>query len=565
MCGIYGIVGSTNTNEFLTQLEGLEYRGYDSCGIAYLKNNDIILKKSIGNVNSLKGKIEDSNTALAIGHTRWATHGIVNEVNAHPHTTLKNRFYVVHNGMIDNYNELIKKYNINCISNTDTEIIPHLLDIFIKENNILESIKIIRNLIKGSYAIVILDSKETNRLYYLKNKSPLLLAINHNNVFLSSDQIAFLHDTNVTILNDLDYGYIEANSYQIYNEVDNERWNTFYKNDKTLVSKQNNHYMLDEILYQGNMIKEISNNYSFIDTNVFNSILKEKEELVFVGAGSAYYAAYYLSMLYEKTLNKRCHAIIASELLSFNIINKNIVFIFLSQSGETADLCIALNYLKKHNYTIISLCNNVNSTIGYNSNYIYPLFAKKEISVASTKAFTAMLYVGKLLLDNNILVKSKELIEDINAVFQMKNIIYELSEELIKYDCIFYIGKDKDYPLALEGALKLREVSYIHSFAFPSGELKHGSIALIDNNSMAIGIVTDNKHYSFVKNNLQEIKSRGGKTILLSNCNLDADYYLNGDEICICIFLQMLAYYSALLLNRNIDQPRNLAKSVTVL
>ncbi|MGM9969895.1 MAG: glutamine--fructose-6-phosphate transaminase (isomerizing) [Anaeroplasma sp.] len=565
MCGIYGIVGKTTTTELLNKLELLEYRGYDSCGIAYLFKNRLFINKSIGNINKLRKEVYNHNIEMAIGHTRWATHGIVNTVNAHPHTSDKKRFYVVHNGMIDNYKEIIEKYKINTKTETDTEIIPYLLDYLTEKNRVVDALHELQRIIVGSYAIVVFDRLNNDCIYFLKNKSPLLLAINKASVVLSSDQIAFEDESNVTILNDYDYGYINKGSYRIFSNKVNERWNTFYKNDSYIINKKTEHYMLDEILYQDKMIEIITSNYNKININTFNDLLDKNKEIVFVGAGSSYYASMILSSYYERKLKKRCYAIIASEIMSFNILYENTLFIFLSQSGETADLCIALNILKQKKYEVISLCNNVNSTLGYNSDYIFPLFAKKEISVASTKALTSMIYVGRLLINKTMLDESYKLINDIRKVFEKRNDIMLVGQKIAISNCIFFIGKNIDYPIALEASLKLREISYIHSFAFPAGELKHGSIALIDNKSSAIAIVSKKEDINLVKNNLEEVKSRGGNVYLLSNCYKDADFYIEGDIICLIIFLQLLAYYTALSLKRNIDQPRNLAKSVTVL
>ncbi len=566
MCGIYGIVGKTNTEEVLNSLERLEYRGYDSCGLAYLYKGRSFLYKTIGNTSKLRQNVEYREVSCAIGHTRWATHGAVTPINAHPHTSINNRFFIAHNGVIDNYEELKNKYSFTFESQTDSEIIVHLLDYYTETMSTIDAIRKILMELVGSFAVVILDKQEENKLYFFKNKSPLLIALDNTKIVLASDQCVFDTKMNVTILNDMNYGYIYNNSYQILSLNQNERWNTFYKDNNSKIKKINDYYMLDEIYYEPFMIEDIARHYTKLDVLEFLSLLNETKEIVFVGAGSSHYASCILQDYYEKKLKKRCFSIVASELKFFPLLNKNIVFIFLSQSGETADLCEGLVYLKENKYKVISLCNNVNSSLGYNSDMIFPLFAKNEIAVASTKALTAMIYVGRLLLDKEDTCKNSKLIAN-----QMKNVLAKwdeingISNTISLSNTIFYLGKGIDYSIALEGALKLREISYLSAFAFQSGELKHGSIALIDRRSVCISILTDLSLKSIVRSNLEEVKSRGAKTFLISNCDKEADLYLEGDILNIILCLQIIAYQTALILNRNIDQPRNLAKSVTVL
>ncbi len=566
MCGIYGIVGKTNTNEVLDSLERLEYRGYDSCGLAYIYKNKSFLFKTIGNTSKLRQTVEYKEIYCAIGHTRWATHGAVTPINAHPHTSDKKRFFVVHNGVIDNYLELKKKYGFTFESQTDTEIIVHLLDYYTQTLTTLETIKILLTELTGSFAVVIIDKTEENKLYFFKNKSPLLIALDNKKIVLASDQCVFDNKMNVTILNDRNYGYILKDNYRIFSLNENERWNTFYKDYNTKIDKINEYYMLDEMMYEPTMILDIAKQYSKIDTAEFLNTLNYAKEIVFVGAGSSYYAGCILSRFFEQKLKKRCYSIIASELQFFSLLHRDILFIFLSQSGETADLCECLTYLKNNNYKIISLCNNVNSSLGYNSDMIFPLFAKSEIAVASTKALTAMIYVGRILLEKEYYCKHAGFIsKQLEKVFTKWEQINQISNAISLSNIIFYLGKGVDYSIALEGALKLREISYLSAFAFQSGELKHGSIALIDRRCVCVLILTDISLKVIVKSNLEEARSRGAKTFYISNCDTEADLYLEGDILNIILCLQIIAYQTALILNRNIDQPRNLAKSVTVL
>lgn len=563
MCGIYGVLCQTNTIDLINSLQKLEYRGYDSCGIAYKSKENTFMFKTVGNTSKLKEKVAYSDLSLAIGHTRWATHGGVSEKNAHPHHLSKDSLYVVHNGVIDNFRKIKEKYNFKFYSDTDSEIICHLLNYYRKDNSILDALKTIAKELSGSYAIVIMDSIN-NGIYFLKNKSPLLIGKLNNKTIISSDQCVFDEGTYITVLNDMSYGYFDSNSINVYS-LNKENKNYKFKKEKDVtINKINDYYMLDEMYYEIEMIKDIAEKYKFINNRNFIDILNSTEEVCFMGAGSSYYASKILAFYYEKRFKKRCHSIIASEFYNFNILYKNTAFIILSQSGETADLIEPVDYIKNHGFKSILLCNNVNSTLGYKCDIVFPLFAKTEVSVASTKAFTAMVYVGILLINKNYCCEGETISSNLKSIFSKWDEINRLAKQLSNSKLVFFMGKGIDYPLALEGALKLREITYLHSFAFEAGELKHGSIALIDSNTSCIAIITDKTQASKLKNSLEEVRSRGACVYSISNCDIDSDYYVEGDILSIVLFLQILAYKTALLLKRNIDQPRNLAKSVTV-
>lgn len=563
MCGIYGMVGKLNSLNVLNALEKLEYRGYDSCGIAYTSNNKIYMYKTVGNTLGLKKKVPACAITSAIGHTRWATHGIVNEKNAHPHYSNKNNFYIVHNGVIDNYLELKEKYSFKCISDTDSEIIVHLLDMYTKKYSILDSLKMICLELNGSFAVVIIEAK-TGDLYFIKNKSPLLIGAKNNKIEISSDQCVFDEEAEITILNDYNYGSIVNSKVNIYSAINDQNiLNTFKKRKENNLVKLNEHYMLDEMYYEINMIMDIASKYKYINNLDFLNSLNAADEICFIGAGSSFYAGCILSDYYQKKIKKRCLNIIASEFYSFNLLCNNTVFIILSQSGETADLCDIMPFLN-NNYKTILLCNNVNSSLSYMSDMVFPLYANPEISVASTKAFTAMIYVGMILLDGVSNYASLKISESLRNVFLKWDKIYSLAIEVAKSNLVIYLGKGIDYSLSMEAALKLREISYLHSFAFPAGELKHGSIALVDNKTICIGIVTENNSLKDVKNNLEEVRCRGAKAYLISNCDKNSDFFVEGEILPIVLFIQILAYQASYILKRNIDQPRHLAKSVTV-
>lgn len=551
MCGIYGRVGKTSTCEIVDKLEMLEYRGYDSCGIALIEKGKAFIYKACGNTSGLKNIVDKHIADLCISHTRWATHGEVSLVNAHPHTTQNNRFIIVHNGVIDNYQKLKEEYSIKTISQTDTEVIVHLLDKFsLIYSDLLEAIKELMKIIEGSYAILIID-KKSDKLYFMKNKSSLLIAKDKNGISIASDQIVFENSSNVLILNDFDYGYIKEDIF-VCNIFNNNTRNEFIKSSNRSLHKTTSHYMLDEILYEPTMINKISEEYKKIDLSKLNDLFNKADEICFVGAGSSFYAGAILKHKYEQILNKRCYAVVASEIASFVITNPSILFIFLTQSGETLDLCAAQNMLGGK-YKIVALCNNVNSTIAYNADVVIPLFAGEEIAVASTKAFMAMVYVGEIIINPAILLEKDSIVEKLNTVIEDIRKVEEAVETITNVSSVFYLGKGIDYQIALEAALKLREVSYINSFAFYSGELKHGSIALLDENTLCIGILQNDDFKNSIDNALEEARARRSKTMLIE-----------GDLYSIIMKIELLAYYIALKLNRNIDQPRNLAKSVTV-
>lgn len=562
MCGIYGYIGKSNTFEFINKLSLLEYRGYDSCGIAYQYKNHIFMIKTIGNTSNLKKHINKSSLDIAIGHTRWATHGIITPLNAHPFTSIKKRFYCVHNGVIENYLELKSKYNIKTLSDTDSSIIPYLLDIHFN-NNIIESLKLLLKDLKGTFAIVILDKYNPDKLYFLKNKSPLLINKANDNLSLSSDQIIFENDSNVIVLNDYDYGYIDKFNYYIFNDTNNAERISFLKNDSLKIKKISDHYMLDEIYYQKELPYIISSKYKNIHLNLFKNELNNSKEIVFIGSGSSYYAASILAYEYETILHKRCFSLIASEISNFSF-NPKAMVILLSQSGETMDLCSSLEYIRKNNLKIFTLCNVIHSTLGYQSDYVFPLSVGREISVASTKAFMAMLYVGRGLLLNDYFNNYKFIQKSIEKALSLESKIKELSSNISKSNIIFYIGSGIDYIYSLEGSLKLKEISYLHSFSINSGELKHGSLALVDSNTYCIAILSNPNLYNSISSSLSEVKSRGSKTLLISNITPNADLYVEGDNLALIVIMQLISYYTALKLNRPIDQPRNLAKSVTV-
>lgn len=562
MCGIYGFTGQTSTMEIVRKLQCLEYRGYDSCGIAYFFKGHAFINKTIGNTSKLKCIVDNRQITAAIGHTRWATHGAVTPINAHPHTSSLQRFYVVHNGVIENYQDIIKRYQFKMKSSTDTEVVVHLLDLFMSQFEPLQALRELINTLEGSFALVVLDKKTPNRIYFCKNKSPLLISNSPNGIEIASDQSVFEKGARVTILNDFDYGYVEDFNIVLHSLSDMKR-EEFVKANDAIFSKSSKHYMLDEILYQESMVELLKKNYSMIITENFLKDIQEAEELLFIGAGSAYYACCILKDYYEKKYKKRCFAIVASEIDTHLILSKKIIVICLSQSGETADLLKAVGYLKERNIKIVSLCNNTHSTLCYKSDAIFPLFAGPEIAVASTKVFLSMILVGKLLINKKEIMNLAITNYIHNSIEQTEQVL-QIAQTLSTMKRVFFLAKKDAYLLALEAALKLREVSYLDAFAFYSGELKHGSIALVDQQTCCIAFLTNPEDERFIYSNLEEAASRGAKTYMLSSVGSSDAIQMSDGEYSFIVFSQLLAYYTALLLHRNIDQPRNLAKSVTV-
>lgn len=562
MCGIYGVIGKTSTGQVIEKLKSLEYRGYDSCGMAYDYNNQVFLDKTVGNTDRLRKLVPYRNIECGIGHTRWATHGSVTPINAHPHTSVCRRFYLVHNGVLENYRELIRQYQLVCQSDTDTEVIVQLLDLLMKKySKVTDLFKELIGLLKGSFAIAFIDKENPQTIYFYKNKSPLLIGKLGSKFEISSDQNVFEEGTNVMILNDGDYGFIGPKGLVLLPLL--QKHQSFIKASAPVCCKKTDHYMLDEIYYQKEMIQTIEQAYRSIDVREFQVLCNQCDEIVFVGAGSSYYAGLYLKKCYERLLDKRCSAVIASEIESFSIV-KDALFVLISQSGETADLIRALSHLKNKKQKTIALCNQIHSSIGYACDLVFPLFAGTEVAVASTKAFMAMILVGKLLIAGDEIGLFSVKKRYIEKVLEKENEIRQLAKAVSKAEKVFFLGKGLYYPIALEGALKLREISYLSAFAFYSGELKHGSIALVDQTTVCIGLLHTLEHENFIKSNLEETRSRGALTYLISNVDETADLILPDAEVSFTVFVQLLAYYTALELNRNIDQPRNLAKSVTV-
>ena len=601
MCGIIGIVGDyNNTNDIINGLKSLEYRGYDSCGIAGLVQNKFIEAKSISKINDLEKIIKKNkiNTKISIAHTRWATHGKPSLVNTHPF--IKNNCAVVHNGIIENFEYLTKKFNIrkNLIkSDTDSEIIALIFDKLLKQN--IDPIKIIKQivkLIKGTYAFAFLV-KETKKIYAVKKGSPLVLGISDNFKAISSDILGLPDTTNeVIFLEDEDIVEINHTNYKIINFKNNmikRNKHIFTPKKNFLIKGKFKHFMQKEIFYQPTSIKDTFFNYLekktkkiFLPKSDIN--FTQIKNIDFIACGTAFHACMIAKYWFEMFSNVNVNVHIASEFRHKKNINKSeTIGIFVSQSGETMDTLQCLKYLKKNNIKTISVVNVFNSSIARLSDLIIPTLAGPEIGVASTKAFTSQLMALCMLLlnfqklDNSI--NSKNYSDLLNTGNSIKKILHKDSEikniakHLVNKKSIFYIGRGLMYPIALEGALKLKEITYKHCEGYAAGELKHGPLALIEDNIPVIALAPYDNNFLKILSNIQEIKARGGEIITLTDklgykkikkfshsTFILPDTKSYSAPIIYSIPVQLIAYHLAVFLGTDVDQPRNLAKAVTV-
>jgi glucosamine--fructose-6-phosphate aminotransferase (isomerizing) len=594
MCGIVGFIGNEDVKELLlVGLERLEYRGYDSSGISIItKEKEMLTFKDKGRIKHLRSLVKDVYAEIGIAHTRWATHGIPSYLNSHPHQTKDGRFSVVHNGVIENVNHLRKQYlrEANLVSDTDTEVVAELISYFFKKTqNIEETIKTLLQVLEGSYAIVFIDRENSERIYAMKNKSPLLIGNGEDFQMIASDALAMIDKTNRFYqLQDLEYALLERTKIKICNAAGKvvERQPIFIEIDERDVGKGlYEHYMLKEIDEQAVVIRRIIESYRkeeelWIDPEIITSI-KAADRIYIIAAGTSYHAGLIGRNLLESLLEKEVSVLIASE---FNyhppLLKGNPVFIFISQSGETADSRAALKEVTRRGYQSIALTNVKDSTLYRETTYQLLMHAGREIAVASTKAYTASITVLAILAhlasENREFPLLRELAKAagiIELLIEQKASIKKFAEEYLqgKSHC-FFIGRAVDYALALEAALKLKEISYIHAEGFAAGELKHGSIALIDQDTPVVVIISEKSVNLPTRANGKEVEARNGKTLYLSmqSVSEESDQLIVPDihpllaPLVMIVPLQLFAYYAAYLRGLDIDKPRNLAKSVTV-
>lgn len=611
MCGIIGYVGKRNLIEVLISgLKRLEYRGYDSSGIAILKDNKIIRHRTVGKVAQMESTLPKDFTFyfshstlnyIGIAHTRWATHGKPSEENAHPHTDCKENFVIVHNGIIENFLELKNKLsNHKFSSETDTEVIIHLIEQNYK-GSVLDAIKETMKLLHGSYAFVLISTYEPEKIYFARKDSPLIIGLGDNENFIASDVPAMLEYTNKYIfLENFDYGEISYNEIKIYNLSSGtlQHRNVTVVNWTAQMAEKAGfkHFMLKEIYEQPQVLREnittrvFGEEISFNDEVKFSKeMLKNIEKILVIGCGTSYHAALVIKYLYEHILKIPVEVDVASEFRYREVVlQKNMLAIFISQSGETADTLASLRMVKENKIPTLGVCNVIGSSLYREADSTIYIRCGPEIGVASTKAFTGQLvclylfglYLAKI---KNVISKQRYL-ELLNSLYKIPvyiehiladtSFIKQLAEMFYTKRDFLYLARGINYPIALEGALKLKEISYIHAEGYPAGEMKHGPIALIDKDMPVVIIATKGSLLQKVFSNLEEVKSRDAKVIALTNYGIESksiDYKIvlpETDELVSPIInvvpLQLLAYYIADRLGCEIDQPRNLAKSVTV-
>lgn len=594
MCGIVGYVGNKNAvNSIMSGLKSLEYRGYDSAGIAYYDKEFKIIKAE-GKLNNLEKKINGLNSNIGIGHTRWATHGKPTVENAHPHKVGK--FTIVHNGIIENYDSLRKLLvsdGYTFKSETDTEVVAALLDKFYSEKaDILKVISEARKLLIGSYAFGILCDDYKDSLFALRKDSPLIVGIGENENFIASDVPAILKYTNKYIL--IDEGEIVeiSNKVKIYDEYFNIKEKEILTFDGDLESAEKGgyeHFMLKEIHEEPNVFKNATIPFlKFGLESLLSRDFSKYTSIDIVGCGSAYHAGLVGKSLIE-CYGMRVNVYVASEYRYQKLFtNKNSLVILISQSGETADTLACLRKVKEKGIDTLGIVNVVGSSIAREADSTIYIKAGPEISVATTKAYFAQVAIlGLLAL--NIGYSREELsenqLEEIlkkystfpEIIEQVINYEYsEISNSIYNYETCFFIGRLIDYSLCLEGCLKLKEISYINSIAYPAGELKHGTISLIEDDIPVFAVVTDKTIADKTISNIKEVKARGAKVILIITEDLDDDFDFTDYKIVIpnvnkilnpllvTIPLQIISYEVAKLRKCDIDKPKNLAKSVTV-
>lgn len=607
MCGIVGYVGNGDAVEVILEgLSKLEYRGYDSSGIAIVKNGQIQIEKKVGKLQALKDFLSEHPMSgeVGLGHTRWATHGAPSDINSHPHYNNDKSVAVVHNGIIENYIQLKKELTeqgCNFISQTDTEVVAHLFGV-LYDGDMLSTLKKVLKRVKGTYALGIVHKNHPDQLICARKDSPLVIGVGENQNFIASDVPALLKYTkNVYFLENGDYADIQKNKVTIYDENDKEVKREKHEIKWTLEQATKGgypHFMIKEIYEQADTLKETLNrrvNYDDYSLDFKDILSKEEalkiEEVQIIACGTAYHAGLQGEYALEKIAKIRTSTDIASEYrYSDPFVNKNTLAMVVSQSGETLDTLLAMKECKKRGATTLAVTNVVGSSISRDADKVIYTMAGPEIAVASTKAYTNQvltlfllaIYLAdergvidfdtkKLLLDELRVIPEK-----INEILKSEGNIKDIAQTLVNATSGFYIGRGLDYRVALEGSLKMKEITYIHTEAFASGELKHGTISLIEEGIPAVVLATQSDLIDKSDSNIKELKARHA-TIITVTQEKNVELKESSDKIifipnCIDIVagilsvipLQLLAYYTSVLKGIDVDKPRNLAKSVTV-
>ena len=604
MCGIIGIASNKPVSiNIINSLKKLEYRGYDSAGLATLSNNLIDEKKCSGRVDELEKILfrNPSNGNIGIGHVRWATHGVPNIINAHPHSS--DEVSVVHNGIIENSDELkkdLESKGFKFKSQTDTEVITVLVTHFLQSSKPLESVFKTLKKLKGSFALGIIFKNFSNIIIGARRGSPLAVGYSKEENYLGSDSYALKSMTNkISYLDDGELCILDKDNVEFY-DVSQKKINKkihIVSDDENISDKGDfKNFMSKEIFEQSTTIKKCLNEYTDSlkkDINIYNFPINPKKinKIVLIGCGTAYHSCLVAKYWFEELTSLDVEIDIASEFRYRNLkFNSNNLYIFVSQSGETADTAAALDICKKNKAKTCSIVNVVESTIARNCDWVLPIHAGPEIGVASTKAFLGQLIVLYILTLKLAITRGdidqknyrnnfnnlQKLPDAINNTLKLESEIQLMAKEFLDAKGSMFLGRGNSFPVALEGALKLKELSYLHAEGYPAGEMKHGPLALIEEGLPVIVIAPDDRYYEKTLSNTQEVIARGGKIFFITDnkkklLSTNIRFRLRVPRVdnllsplLLTVPLQLLAYHVALLKNCDIDKPRNLAKSVTV-
>lgn len=599
MCGIVGYIGESDAKEILLKgLEKLEYRGYDSAGIAVRNEEGVTVFKEKGRIADLREAVDEEIAAkIGIGHTRWATHGVPNRLNAHPHQSASGRFTLVHNGVIENYHLLQKTFlkGIPMKSDTDTEVIVQLVELFVKEGlSTADAFRKTLSLLHGSYALALLDGEAADTIFVAKNKSPLLVGVGEGFNVVASDAMAMLQVTDQYIeLHDKEVVIVHKASVEI-TKLDGsviERAPYTAELDMSDIEKGTYpHYMLKEMDEQPTVIRKIIQAYEgengalTIDANILET-LRAADRLYIIAAGTSYHAGLIGKQYFEKMAGIPVEVHISSEFgYNMPLLSERPLFIFITQSGETADSRQVLVKIKELGYPTLTITNVPGSTLSREADHTLLLHAGPEIAVASTKAYVAQVAVLAVAAYVTAKVNGTGLEFDlkqelaiaangIQTIIDSKDVLEDIAEDYLKIARnAFFIGRNIDFYVSLEGALKLKEISYIQAEGFAGGELKHGTIALIEEGTPVFALVTQEDVALNIRGNVKEVTARGAYPCIIAMAGVDED----GDRLVIphvhelltplvsVVPLQLISYYAALHRRCDVDKPRNLAKSVTV-
>lgn len=607
MCGIVGYIGKKEATPFLISgLSKLEYRGYDSAGVAVINNGELKVTKCKGRLANLEEKIkgEPVKGSLGIGHTRWATHGEPSDVNSHPHTSSKGTISVVHNGIIENYLS-IKEWLINkgyeFFSETDTEVIPNLVDYYY-DGNLIDAVMKAVSKMEGSYAIGVVSTEEPDKMVAVRKDSPLIVGLGQDEYYIASDIPAVLNNTrDVYLLEDKEFVILTQDGVKILTqdgeEVKKEIYHVTWNADAAEKGGYE-HFMLKEIHEQPKAIKDTMTSrivpgqpIMLDDIKITKEQINNIQKIYIVACGTAFHAGVVGKYVIEKLAKISVEVDVASEFRYRNpLIDEKTLMIVVSQSGETADTLAALRLAKEKNARVIAVTNVVGSSISREADDVLYTWAGPEIAVASTKAYVTQLiamYIIALFFAQNKETLSYEEIEEIKAemlqlpvktdeILKIKDVVQRFASKNYMHKDMFFLGRGLDYAVAMEGSLKLKEISYIHSEAYAAGELKHGPIALIENGTVVIALATQEDLYDKMVSNIKEVKTRGAKVLGFAfeghteiEKTVDSARYIPKTlpilaPVISVIPLQLLSYYMATIKGCDVDKPRNLAKSVTV-